>query len=78
LLEDIPEGFEDFRAKPLAFEDHGSAVLVLTRYSGRGKASGAEIGQTFNTIYALRNGAVVKTHDYATRAEALEAVGLRE
>jgi ketosteroid isomerase-like protein len=78
FLQDLPDGFEDFRAEPLSFEDHGDTVLVLTRYRGRGKSSGVEIAQTFNTIYVLRDGTVVRMHDYGTRSEALEAAGLSE
>jgi ketosteroid isomerase-like protein len=77
LVQDLQDGFEDFRAEPLSFEDHGDTVLVLVRYSGRGKASGVEIGQAFHTIYVFRNGTVVKMHDYPTKTEALEAAGLK-
>jgi ketosteroid isomerase-like protein len=78
LVQDLRDGFEDFRAEPLSFEDHGDTVLVLTRYSGRGTASGVEIGQTFHSIYVFRNGTIVKMRDYATKTEALEAAGLSE
>jgi ketosteroid isomerase-like protein len=78
LLEDIPDGFEDFRAEPLSFEDHGDTVLVQTRYAGRGKASGVQIAQTFATIYVLRDAKVVRMRDYPTRSDALEAAGVSE
>jgi ketosteroid isomerase-like protein len=78
LVQDLQDGFEDFRAEPLSFEDHGDTVLVLVRYSGRGKESGVEIGQTFHTIYVFRNGTIVKMRDYSTKTEALDAAGLSE
>jgi uncharacterized protein len=78
LVQDLQDGFEDFRAEPRSFEDHGDTVLVLVRYSGRGKESGVEIGQTFHTIYVFRNGTIVKMRDYSTKTEALEAAGLSE
>jgi ketosteroid isomerase-like protein len=78
LVQDLQDGFEDFRAEPLSFEDHGDTVLVLTRYSGRGTASGVQIEQTFHAIYVFRNGPIVKMRDYATNREALEAAGLRD
>jgi ketosteroid isomerase-like protein len=78
LTRDLFEGFDRFRAEPLAFEDLGDAVLVTARYVGRGESSGIELDQTFATLYRLRDGKAVSMRDYLTRAEALEAAGLRE
>jgi ketosteroid isomerase-like protein len=78
LTRDLFEGFDRFRAEPLAFEDLGDAVLVTVRYVGRGESSGIELDQTFATLYRLRDGKAVSMRDYPTRAEALEAAGLSE
>ena len=78
LTRDLFEGFDQFRAEPLAFEDLGDAVLVTVRYVGRGESSGIELDQTFATLYRLRDGKAVSMRDYPTRAEALEAAGLSE
>jgi uncharacterized protein len=78
LTRDLFEGFDQFRAEPLAFEDLGDAVLVTVRYVGRGESSGIELDQTFATLYRLRDGKVVSMRDYPTRTEALEAAGLSE
>ena len=43
LTRDLFEGFDQFRAEPLAFEDLGDAVLVTVRYVGRGESSGIEL-----------------------------------
>ena len=75
---DLFEGFNQFRAEPLAYEDLGDAVLVTVRYVGRGESTGLEIDQTFASLYRLRDGKTVSMRDYSTRAEALEAAGLRE
>src|SRR5688572_2646388 len=73
------EGFDQFRAEPLAFEDlGGDAVLVTARYVGRGEGSGIEIDQKVATLYRIRDGKAVSMRDYPTRAEALEAAGLSE
>jgi hypothetical protein len=72
------EGFDEFRAEPVAYEDLGDAVLVTVRYIGRGESTGLEIDQTFASLYRLRNGKTVSMRDYSTRAQALEAAGLRE
>ena len=78
LTRDLFEGFDRFRAEPLAFEDLGDAVLVTVRYVGRGEISGIELDQTFATLYRLRDGKAVSMRDYPARAEALEAAGLSE
>jgi ketosteroid isomerase-like protein len=62
----------------IAYEDLGDAVLVTVRYVGRGESSDLEIDQTFVSLYRLRDGKTVSMRDYPTRAEALEAAGLRE
>jgi ketosteroid isomerase-like protein len=78
FTQDLFEGFDEFRADPLSFEDFGDSILVMVRYTGRGERSGIEMDQTFATVYTLRDGKTVSMHDYSTRAEALEAAGLRE
>jgi ketosteroid isomerase-like protein len=78
LTRDLFEGFDEFRAEPVAYEDLGDAVLVTVRYVGRGESTGIEIDQTFASLYRLRNGKTMSMRDYPTRAEALEAAGLSE
>jgi ketosteroid isomerase-like protein len=56
-------------------------VLVLTRYGGRGKTSGADIGQMWTDSAALlytRNGKVTKLMIYNSRDSALADLGLEE
>jgi uncharacterized protein len=78
LTRDLFEGFDQFRAEPLSFEDlGGDFVLVMVRYTGRGESSGIEMDQTFATLYELRDGKTVFMRDYPTRDEALEAAGER-
>ena len=78
LLRDLFEGFDQFRAEPLSFEDLGDFVLVMVRYTGRGESSGIEMDQRLAALYEIRNRQVVTMRDYPTREEALEAAGLRE
>ena len=78
LSRDLFEGFDQFRAEPLSFEEFGDFVLVMVRYTGRGESSGIEMDQKFATLYEVRDGKTLTMRDYATRAEALEAAGLSE
>ena len=59
-------------------EDLGDAVLIHTRYAGRGRASGVPVSLEAFTVIVLRNGKTVSLRDYETKAEALEAAGLSE
>ena len=73
------EGFDEFRAEPLAYEDlSDDHVLVMTRYVVRGESSGIETDHTYATLYELREGKAVTMRDYLTRADAIEAAGLSE
>ncbi len=78
LTRDLFEGFDEFRAEPLSFEDLGETVLVMVRYTGRGESTGLELKQTFAAVYEIRDGKTVRMRDYPSRAEALEAEGLAE
>ena len=56
-------------------------VLVLVRYSGRGQASGMEIGQvrtTGATLFHVRSGKVSRLIFYLDRERALADLGLKE
>jgi ketosteroid isomerase-like protein len=55
-------------------------VLVLTRYGGRGKTSGADIGEMWTnsaTLLYVRDGKVTKLVGYNNRDRALADLGLK-
>src|SRR5215216_1993265 len=74
FIRDLVEGFDQFRAEPLSFEDLGDFVLVMVCYIGRGESSRIEMDQKFASLYALRGGKTATMRDYPTRADAPEAV----
>jgi uncharacterized protein len=77
--QEILESIEGFRARPEEVTDLGDdRVLVVARYEGRGRASGAEVDQRIATIYEIRDGMAAIVRDYESRAEALEAAGPEE
>ena len=53
-------------------------VVVAVRYIGRGKTSGVEVDARGGHVWTLRAGRVVRWQVFGTKAEALEAAGLRE
>jgi ketosteroid isomerase-like protein len=63
---------------PEEYIDAGEQVVAVVRYSGRGRGSGIELEDRLFEVYTLRDGKVARKRDFKTRAEALEAAGLRE
>ncbi len=71
--------FDDLRATPLEVIDAGGNQVVSVQHvSGRAKLSGAETTLDYAIVYTIRDGVIGRGKEYATRTEALEAVGLRE
>jgi ketosteroid isomerase-like protein len=58
--------------------DAGDSVFTVMRWRARGRGSGVEVQRDFFGIYAFRDGVVVGFRQAETRAEALEAAGLKE
>ena len=76
LRHDLFDGFDEFTAEPLSFQDHGEAVVVVAHLRGRIKASDLQIDDISAFVFTLREGKVADMREYDTKAEALEAVGL--
>jgi ketosteroid isomerase-like protein len=57
------------------WDDH---VLVVTTNRGTGRTSGVPVSQQTAQLMTLRDGKIVQQDFFASRAEALEAAGLRE
>src|SRR6478752_3586805 len=53
-------------------------VLLLVRFQWRGVASGSEMESPVGLVMTLRDGKVIRSFDYLSHQEALEAVGLEE
>jgi ketosteroid isomerase-like protein len=53
-------------------------VLLLQSSSGRLEGSAKEVKLAPAVVYTVRDGKIARFEPYADRAEALEAVGLRE
>jgi ketosteroid isomerase-like protein len=54
----------------------GDQVVMPLRWGGRGKGSGVEFEETRETwIGTVRDGKIVRVKEYATKEEAMEAIG---
>jgi ketosteroid isomerase-like protein len=58
--------------------DVDDKVVVVVSMTGRGRGSDVPVEGRFVQVWTLRDGKAVSLRDYATKAEALEAAGLRE
>jgi ketosteroid isomerase-like protein len=84
-----PEGVREFFRRWVGtFEDWGfevdelvdaeDSVAAHIHQWGRGKGSGVEVDGRFWQVWTIRDGRVIRATHYSSKAEALEAVGLRE
>ena len=68
----------DVRLEPIELIDLGDRLVVLADMPMRAQGSGVPLGETYACVSTLKDGRVIRQHDYLDHAEALEAVGLRE
>ncbi len=71
------EPFGEYYIESLEYIDAGDCVLVPSRQWGVGEGSGAKVEIELTTLYELRDGKIVRMHQYDTLAEAREAAGLQ-
>jgi uncharacterized protein len=67
------EAFETFEADPQEFIADGDRVLVPVTQRARGKGSGIEVSQSFQQLFEVRDGMVVRFEEFADPAEARKA-----
>jgi ketosteroid isomerase-like protein len=68
----------DFDQQTEDLIDADDKVLVLVRWVGRGRASGAQGEISMAMVWTVREQAITRVEFFLDRAQALEAVGLRE
>ena len=72
------EPFSEYHVENLDYVEAGGCVLVPSRQWGVGAGSGARVEIELTTLYELRDGRIVRIHQYDTTDEALQAAGRRE
>ena len=70
--------WEDWRVEAEEYIPTGEFVVVLCRYTGRGKESGAAVDTTGAHLWTMRAGRPVRLEVFSSRMKALEAAGLSE
>ena len=71
-------GTLDFDQQTEDLIDADDKVVVLVRWVGRGKASGAQGEISMAMVWTVQEQAITRIEFFLDRAQALEAVGLRE
>jgi ketosteroid isomerase-like protein len=66
---------DDIEFQIWELEEHGDAVLVETSAEMRGRASGADVGWRFWTVWRVRDGLITYHHGYSQREDALADLG---
>ena len=66
--------WEHWTCEATEYIENGDQVVVLCRYRGRGKGSGAEVDVAGAHVWKLRGGKVVRLEVFADAATALASV----
>jgi ketosteroid isomerase-like protein len=70
--------WEEWRVEPEDFIVGGNHVVVLCRYTGRGKGSGVDVDTHGAHLWTFREGKAIRLQVFSSRERALEAAGLSE
>lgn len=74
-LRTIHDVSDDLELQILEMEERRDAVLVETGAEMQGRASGAEVGWRFWTVWRVRNGLITYHHGYSPREDAIADLG---
>jgi ketosteroid isomerase-like protein len=76
--DELNQVFDDYRLLPQSFREAANAVLVAIRVSGRSRATGIDSGADIFQVWTMRDEKATELRDFASREEALKALGLEE
>ena len=72
------EMFDEARNEPEEFIEAGDQIVVVQHASGIGKRNGVPVDMRYAVVYTVQDGKILRGREYATRTQALKAVGLGE
>jgi ketosteroid isomerase-like protein len=78
FLADVEAAWADFSIEVDEYRDLGATVLVLGRSFARGGESGVALEAPTGWVVVVRDGKIHRFTSFASRDEALEAMGLQE
>jgi ketosteroid isomerase-like protein len=74
-LRSVREVSDDIELQMWEVDERGDSVLVETSAEMQGRASGAEVGWRFWTVWRVRDGLITYHHGYSRREDAEADVG---
>jgi ketosteroid isomerase-like protein len=77
-ISDTREVWENYDQKVEEIVDLDENVVVVVRLAGRGGGSGVPVSQELAVVWTFEGDKAVRARSFTSRAEALDAVGLRE
>jgi len=77
-IAEFADPFDDWQVVAEELIDAGDEVVGVTHQRGSGKASGASMNARYAIVFTIHANRIVRVREYATRAEAVKAVGLEE
>ena len=72
------DGFDGLQAEPLEFIDAGDKVVVPLVLGGKARYTGLDVSFPIVHVITVRDGKASRVDVFLEKADALEAVGLRE
>ena len=72
----IFEVYENLRIEAEECIDAGEKVVVVARIHGKARGSGMQLDEQFAFVWTVRDDKPARMEQYASRREALQAVGL--
>jgi ketosteroid isomerase-like protein len=72
------EAWGGFTSQIQEIRDLGESVLLLGHLDLTGRTSHIDFSQEFGQLVTFRGGKILRSQDFLSHAEALEAAGLRE
>jgi ketosteroid isomerase-like protein len=75
---DWETSWESWRWDPEEFIEAGDRVVAVLRVYARGRGSGVDVERVDGAVWTLQDSKCIRLDYYGNKAEALEAVGLRE
>ena len=76
FISEYLEGWEYFRLEPAEYLDAGTRVVVVMRVTARGRGSGVRVERDLAHVWTFRGSTAIRHQSFASRQEALDAVGL--
>ncbi len=75
---DWEASWASWRWAPEEFIDAGDRVVAVLRVYAKGRRSGVDVERRDGAVWTFRDGKCTRLDYYGSKAEALQAVGLRE